>query len=255
MKNFDIKRLGFQTDRNGHNILGLTNEGKELVRELIKKNILIDLAHLSENGIKDVAEIVHEVGPYPLYISHGHFRDIMEKPFSKYEKSTPDWILDLLKETGGMMGLRTGSEATKSFGQVPNDCDGSTKSFAQAYEFGMSKGVPLAFGSDLNGFIQQLRPRFGNDKESCGASGDKKKRKSQQRAQSNPIHKSFDQSGFGHIGQIGDIITELQSFGVDTSVIENSSEIFIQMWEKAHPAQKDFPMLRMPASVETKSAL
>jgi microsomal dipeptidase-like Zn-dependent dipeptidase len=160
-----------------------------------------------------------------------------------------------VKNSGGMIGLRTGSEATKSHGKVPNDCDGSTKSFAQAYEYGISKGIPTAFGSDFNGFIQQLRPRFGGEKESCGATGDKKTRRAQQKLQGDRLHKSFDQSGFGHIGQIGDIIAELQNFGVDTSVIENSSEIFIQMWEKAHPKQTDFPMMRAPASLEMKSAL
>lgn len=47
------------------------------------------------------------------------------------------------------------------------DCDGSTKSFAQAYEYGISKGIPTAFGSDFNGFIQQLRPRFGGEKKAA----------------------------------------------------------------------------------------
>lgn len=250
LKNLDLKRFAFDTDSQGRNKKGLTPEGKELIKAMMEKKMMIDLAHLSQQGIQDVKSMMKDLPyKYPLYISHGHFKEIMEGKFESYEKSSPTWVLDLLKEHHGIFGLRTGAEATKSFGKVPNDCDGSTKSFAQAYEYGMSKGVAMAFGSDLNGFIQQLRPRFGNKDETCGASGDKRRREMQQKVQSGQLGKSFDQSGFGHMGQIGDIVSELKNFGVDTSVIENSSEIYIRMWEKAYPTELiPPPVMRMPAS-------
>ena len=46
---------------------------------------------------------------------------------------------------------------------IANNCQGSSRSVAQAYEFGrQGLKVPMAFGADLNGFIQQTRPRFGD---------------------------------------------------------------------------------------------
>jgi microsomal dipeptidase-like Zn-dependent dipeptidase len=234
LKNYDLKRFDFKKDASGKNKMGLTNEGKELIKKMIAKNMLIDLAHLSEVAIHDTVEILKTTSPnYPLYMSHGHFRDIMVGRFARYEKSSPQWVLEIIKDHNGIFGLRTGAETTKHFGKVPNDCDGSSKSFAQAYEYGKSRGINIALASDLNGFIQQIRPRFGNNRETCGASGDKKRRLAQQKIQTNPLGRSFDQSGLGHIGQLNDLVDELRNFGVDTSELDKSSENFIVMWERA----------------------
>ena len=239
-KNYDRKKLEFKLSPDGKNTLGLTNEGKELIKAMVAKNMLIDLAHLSEEGIHDTENILKKYAPdYPVYISHGHFREIMEGKFAHYEKSSPQWVLDIIRNHHGIFGLRTGAEATKSYGKALNDCDGSTKSFAQTYEFGKSRGVQIAFGSDLNGFIQQIRPRFGNKRETCGASGKKEKRNHQQIMQTEPLGRTFDQSGFGQIGQLGDIIDELKNFGVDTAPLENSSETFITMWERVFKKEKN----------------
>ncbi|MBC7395840.1 MAG: membrane dipeptidase, partial [Bdellovibrionales bacterium] len=200
----------FDLNEEEHNLLGLTDEGKVLVDEMMGMGMLIDLAHLSEKGISDVAEISRRHDGYPLMVSHGHFRDIMSGLFNHYEKSSPGWVIELVRSTGGIFGLRTGAEATKAFGTVPNDCAGSSKSFAQAYEYGSLKyKLPIAFGTDLNGFIQQMRPRFGNNQETCGAEKNKTLRLQQIKLQSSKSGESFDQSGFGHIGQIGSIVREL----------------------------------------------
>ena len=155
--------------------------------------------------------------------------------FSRWEKSSGDWVLDYIRDSGGVFGLRTGPEKTKAYpgSKAPNDCQGTTKSFAQTYQFGVKRGLKVAFGSDLNGFIQQLRPRFGNGDETCGAEEDLGLRTVQQSAQTQALNKRFDQSGFGDISQLQDVVSELKNFDVDTSGLEASSEAFIQMWEKA----------------------
>ena len=236
---FDIKRLGFTRGKDGKNVKGLTQDGRDLIQAMMKKNMLVDMAHMSEKSVVETYQLATQrpEGVYPLYISHGHFRDMMDEgKMDDHEKTTPDWIIELIKNTHGMFGLRTGPEKVKSFGSVPNDCHGSTKSFAQVYQYGDQKlGIPIAFGSDLNGFIQQLRPRFGGNRETCGAASTDKERKRQQKAQSQALGTSFDESGFGHIGQIAEVIRELKNFGVDTSHLENSSEAFIKMWERAYP--------------------
>ncbi len=224
----------FDLDEHEHNRLGLTDEGTDLVNEMMSMGMLIDLAHLSEKGVHAVAELSKQHDDYPLMISHGHFRDVMEGLFGHYEKSSPEWVVELVRKTGGIFGLRTGAEATKSFGTVPNDCAGSSKSFAQAYEYGAMKyKLPIAFGTDLNGFIQQMRPRFGNNQETCGAEKTKRVRTTQIRAQGEKLGERFDESGFGHIGQIGSIVRELKAFGVDTRNLESSTESFLRTWERS----------------------
>jgi microsomal dipeptidase-like Zn-dependent dipeptidase len=238
---FTFWKYGFQTeidpvDLVKKNKLGLTLEGKALLQEMMSRGMLIDLAHESEHAVKDIQAMTLTHGNYPVYMSHGHFRNAMEDgKFSQWEKSSGDWVLDYIKDSGGMFGLRTGPEKTKTYPQskVPNDCQGTTKSFAQTYQYGMSRGVSLAFGSDLNGFIQQLRPRFGNADETCGAQDNAVEKIVEQNAQKQALNKRFDSSGFGDISQLPDVLTELKHFGIDTNGLDHSAEAFIQMWEKA----------------------
>ena len=228
---------GFKTDSATRNQLGLTEDGKELVREMMRRGMLVDMAHLSEQTVKDIIQLSESNHDYPLYISHGHFKEMMDDgKFSVYEKSSLRWVLEAVKKSGGIFGLRTGPEKTKGYAKspVPNDCQGSSKSFAQTYQYGVKDvGVPVAFATDMNGFIQQTRPRFGNSEETCGAERNKAERTRQQLAQKNTLGTPFDQTGLGKISQLGDLMTELKNFGVDTSPLESSAESFLVMWEKA----------------------
>lgn len=242
-------KLGFERDQRGHNVEGLTEEGQALVLGLMKRGWLIDIAHSSEKAVKDTAAIAARFGQegdggYPVYLSHGHFRNMMnDGKFSHYEKSSDDWVLDLVANSGGIFGLRTGPEKTKRYekGVVPNDCQGSTKSFAQTYQYGdREKRLAIAFGSDLNGFIQQTRPRFGGFEETCGAEEDPAEQERQRLAQTGKLGTRFDQSGFGRVDQMADIVQELKNFGVDTTNLESSAENFIRMWERAEKLSRDF---------------
>ncbi len=228
---------GFDLDRNGLNRLGMTMEGRELARAMMEKHMIIDISHMSERAVKDLYEIAKEMNYYPLVLSHGHLRSIMMKKKQKEEKTTPDYIIRMIRETGGIIGLRTGSEQVKTYpaSGVPNDCDGSTKSFAQAYQYGtLGLKVNIAFASDFNGFIQQLRPRFGSQYETCGASGSLTAASKQRKMQTRRVGTPLDYQGFGHIGLEGDIIRELNNFGVNTSALENSAETFIRVWERCY---------------------
>ncbi len=234
-------RFGFQYDENPAtgtqlNRKGLTAEGVAILKEMMKKGMPIDLAHLSEQTVRDIQAITEKNAHYPVYVSHGHLRDAMDDgKFSIWEKSSPSWILEYIKKSGGMFGLRTGPEKTKAFegSPAPNDCFGSSKSFAQTYQIGRAQGLSIAFGSDLNGFIQQTRPRFGNAEETCGAETNPARRKVQQERQSNPLKKRFDQSGYGDISQLPDLMNELKKFRVNTDTLEHSAEAYLKMWERA----------------------
>lgn len=234
----DFKFKSFDTDSDGFNKRGLTREGASLVGEMMNLRMIVDLAHVSERGLHDIVPLLESRAvSYPAFVSHGHDREMMDDEKGEHEKATPPWVFDLIRRTGGMFGVRTGPERVKTFENsvVPNDCDGSSKSFAQVVQsLTKTRGVSIGFGTDFNGFIQQLRPRFGDDKETCGAARTKSARRSQQRVQKNPLGRAYDRTGFGHIGQVADVLAELKNFGVDTSALENSTDRFIRVWEKSY---------------------
>ncbi|WP_141332802.1 membrane dipeptidase [Myxococcus sp. AB025B] len=232
------KTLGFDVDGNCKNTKGLTGEGRALVQAMMDKGMLIDLAHLSEKGIQDAYAVAETNKYYPLYVSHGHFREVMNGKLAENEKTTPAWVVQMLRRTGGMFGLRTAHDETRTYTKsgVENNCQGSTRSFAQAYEFGrQGLKVPMAFGADFNGFIQQTRPRFGeNGACSAGFQAEADAQARQQELQGpGRLGTAFDEAGLAHVGLLPDMVKDLRNLGVNTAGLTGSSETFIRMWERA----------------------
>jgi len=229
--------LGFDVDTECKNVRGLTDEGRELVEEMIDRGMLIDVAHLSEVGIRDLHEISIAHDYYPIYISHGHFREMMSEEKAREEKTTPAWVIEILRETGGMFGLRTAHEEVNDYGPsaVENSCHGSSRSFAQAYDYGrMGLKVAMGTGSDLNGFIQQTRPRFGPDACSASFTQEAQCQARDQRDSGPPrLNRGFDEMGLGHIGLLPDLLDDLDQLGTDTEPLRSSAEDFVGMWERA----------------------
>ena len=234
--------LGFDVDGACRNTKGLTAEGEALLGEMMARGMLIDIAHLSEKGTARAYEIAQANAYYPLYVSHGHFREIMNPDLAKAEKTTPASIVQMLRRTGGIFGLRTTHDETRAYepSGVDNSCHGSTRSFAQAYEYGRrGLKVPMALGSDLNGFIQQTRPRFGGD-GACSATFPREA-KGQAAAQAlagpPPLGTEFDAKGLAHVGLLPDLLNDLDQLGVDTGPLRGSAESFLRMWERAAGAR------------------
>ena len=233
----DTVTLGFDVDSECRNVNGLTDEGKALIEEMIARGMLIDTAHMSERAVQDTYDIAVAHDYYPMYMSHGHFREIMTPDKAKEEKTTPAWVIGMLRETGGMIGLRTAHEETNTYEPSPvaNTCHGSSRSFAQAYDFGrMGLKVPMGLGSDLNGFIQQTRPRFGDS--ACSASFVQEARcQAKVERESGPpaLGTAFDESGMGHMGTVLDLLDDLDQLGTDTAPLRSSANDFVTMWERA----------------------
>jgi microsomal dipeptidase-like Zn-dependent dipeptidase len=229
--------LGFDVDGDCRNTLGLTAEGEELVRAMLDRGMLVDAAHLSEKGVRDLHKLLVARDYYPFYISHGHFREIMPAAKAREEKTTPAWVIELLRETGGMFGIRTGHEELSTYerSSVANTCHGSSRSFAQAYDFArLGLKIAVGLGTDLNGFIQQIRPRFGP--QACSASFPTEAQcqaRDQREAGPAPLGTAFDEAGFGHIGLIPDLLADLEQLGTDTGPLRSSADAFVRMWERA----------------------
>jgi len=234
--------LGFDVDSSCRNVKGLTTEGRALVQALMTKGMLVDIAHMSERSVQDAFAIAQANAYYPLMISHGHFREVMNPDLADDEKTTPAWVVRYLRQTGGMFGLRTAHDETRAYTRsgVANNCQGSTRSVAQAYEFGrQGLKVNMAFGADLNGFIQQTRPRFGSHGACSAGFQAEADAQAYQQTLSGPgrLGTEFDEKGLAHIGLLPDLLRDLRNVGANTAALENSSETFIRMWERATSAR------------------
>jgi microsomal dipeptidase-like Zn-dependent dipeptidase len=255
-------------DSNKHNLKGLTPLGQQMISYMMSKKIIIDLAHISERGFWDTVRKTEANKYYPLHVSHAHYRSIFNKGKQDEKKLSPGMI-NAINRSGGVVGLRTGQERTKTYNQsgVANNCQGSTRSWAQMYMLG-SKGYRLIQGLalDMNGGIEQIRPRFlgsnqwnsdsAKEQWACGADvqrglsatvvGQPEKEKRVARAtsayerarQGGRTYTNFDYVGLAHIGYVKHLFTDMRRVGVDPGQIWDSAEAYVKMWERAHSSSR-----------------
>jgi microsomal dipeptidase-like Zn-dependent dipeptidase len=189
----------------GHmNRLGLTNDGRDYIFELMKKGMIVDVSHMSEQSVNDTYALIGLLlnaqghsectgyGPgraqscdrwaYPLFESHAHFRRLSFQPPaqtkvpallpSEYEVS--DDQLKMLLRTGGAVGPFVAEEPTDPAlaEAAKNDCGGSSKGFLQSFRYALEgmKGDGVGLATDFT-FIPSVSPRFGPN--ACWAASSK----------------------------------------------------------------------------------
>jgi membrane dipeptidase len=123
------------TDKPAHN--GLTDYGKEIVREMNKQNILVDISHVSDKTFYDALE----VSKAPLIASHSSCRAICNHP-----RDMTDDMIKALAAKGGVIQINY----EKSF---------IDEAYRQAQEK-VSGGVVALF--------DQLKKECGDDEECLG---------------------------------------------------------------------------------------
>jgi microsomal dipeptidase-like Zn-dependent dipeptidase len=206
---------------------GLTAEGDTLVRAMMDRGMLVDVAHLSRKSFADAYNISQQRGYYPLLYSHAHMWDTISPAEKRHEKYIRESEIHQIGNTGGMVGLRTGPESTVTYGfSVANRCQGTARSFAQSLMYAVDHGLNVGFGADLNGFIKQLKPRYdpvgcNQDYSQIAASGG-----------ANDLH----WNGFAHVGLFPALMNDLRAVGVPAYYMDElnrSAENFLRMWERS----------------------
>ena len=77
-------------------VKGLTEEGMELIREIEKLGMVIDLSHTNYMTFEEIIDIVHK----PVIVSHGNCKGIYN-----HVRNYTDKQLLQIKETGGVIGI------------------------------------------------------------------------------------------------------------------------------------------------------
>lgn len=192
--------------------------GRELMRELMNRGMLIDVDHMSRHSVDDTLALARSRpgarAPYPLIAGHVQPFEIHHQELGapsqagRHERMRTLDQLRKIRADGGMIAVMTkddvqdtGARNTKlstywddpRYGEpVADNCRHSSKSFAQAYQYAVdTMGAPVALGTDFNGIAGHIGPRFGGD--ACGrVVGDQLAQLS-----SSPVSYPFHEPGFG----------------------------------------------------------
>lgn len=89
-------QLGYPNFKFEHKDEGLTEFGMQVVEEMNKLGMLIDVSHLSDAGFYDVARLSKQ----PFLATHSNARACTDHP-----RNLTDEMIKLLAEKGGIMGL------------------------------------------------------------------------------------------------------------------------------------------------------
>jgi hypothetical protein len=137
----------------GHrNMLGLTNAGAQLIKELMKRGMIVDIDHMSQKSADSTLDIAESFG-YPIMSGHAGIRGWQG---ASAENSRTPLQLQRISRLHGMFGLGT---------------DGVySRAWAQAYQLAILKmgylnpaianyqNGAVAFGTDLNGLVKGPMP-------------------------------------------------------------------------------------------------
>ena len=200
---------------------GLTDLGDFLIREMMKRGMILEIDHFPRRAYKRVFEILEE-NDYPAAGTHGLDND------------------GRLYALGGVS--KTGFGRCRNPDQAATMDDGFQERVRRIAENG---GFPaIGFGFDLNGFAGAPGPRFGPNSR-CSA------------PQSGPIEYpfasyagdvtfsqprlgnrvlDFNTEGLVHIGLLPELIQDVRGDGVTDGELEplfKSAEAYIRMWEKS----------------------
>ena len=118
---------------------GLSNFGKQAVKELEKQNIIIDVSHLNDHGFEDLLEIAEK----PFVATHSNARAVC----SHKRNLTDDMIAEMVKR-GCLIGLNYYTEFICEGGNVAG-LDDLYRHVSHFAELGAMKN--LALGSDFDG--------------------------------------------------------------------------------------------------------
>jgi len=200
---------------------GLTDLGRFLIDELMRRGMIIEVDHLPQRSYEETFEIL-EQNDYPAAGTHGTNNRGKIYELGGVSKFNFDVCADPDNPGSRAEDLNDDLELIREAG---------------AYE---AEG----FGFDLNGFAGAPGPRFGEDSD-CEA------------PQENPVEYPFDSYGGGvtftqpqlgertpdfnteglvHIGMIPELIQDVQNTGVTEQELEplfRSAEGYLRMWEKA----------------------
>ncbi len=237
------------------NATGLTTPGQTLLTELMRRKLIIDVDHMSDQATQATV-VAAESANYPLIAGHTGFNALSISPHSSHEANLDDATLARIRALGGLVSvnIRQGAvgetaefdAAAHGLTPVAHDCDESVTAFAQAYCHAVAQmqGLPVGIGTDFNGLNGLPPPRFGA--AACKGAGPgtgpmvsypftDRRGVTFNRQVSGARTFDINFTGVAHAGMLPDFIQELRTVGLSDSELQplyESADRYLEMWEK-----------------------
>lgn len=123
---------------------GLTERGRELVRECNRLGVLVDLSHLNERGFWDVAALTDA----PLVASHSNAHALCPS-----SRNLTDRQLDAIRDSDGLVGVNFAVSFLRQDGAANKDTPLATVADHVDYLVGRLGIDRVGFGSDFDGAV------------------------------------------------------------------------------------------------------
>lgn len=252
----DGSGFGYEYRTGRRNVLGLTALGKTLIREMIKRGMIIDVDHMSARARADTLDIC-EAENYPVVSGHTGFVELC-RGSKRHEGQLLPEEADRIQRLGGMISVivRQGDLdeiiTWEGPGQpvIPHTSGNTSNTLVQAYLYAVAKmhGGPVGLGTDFNGFAGLPGPRFGPEASPGGHRGPEPNDRiaSPFRAAATGTeldlsvagNKTFDfnDDGLAHVGLLPDLIADFEQMGLtehDLDPLLNSAEGYATVWNTA----------------------
>ena len=199
---------------------GLSPRGVDLVGALVDAGVVIDLAHASPATFDGLLDVVNERGGAPVY-THVVAQAVRGEP-----AEVTDDQLRRIYAVGGLVGVTANHRSISPKPALEDPpagyCRGSVDDLRLQWDHvvGVVPGQPVAWGSDFQGGVTHIRPKYGplgcTDARPDGAA-----------------LSAFDTLGLAHAGLVPPMFGELVAGGSDRGPLDASAERFLQSWERA----------------------
>lgn len=232
----EFEKLGYPVFQGHKNSRGLV---KSELLKLMKKGILIDLAHMSEASQDDALELAQEYD-YPVMNSHTGLR--RDGEYATSERDMKHSHAARMAKLGGVIGL-----GTKAVGSQP--VGNWVESYCEAFRVMGGRGVAL--GTDFNGFDTQIP--FSEKAIDYPIRVPSQCSERMNGPKLNPLPKyqigtrcyDFEKDGLAHYGMLPDFIQAISQDSqlkiTDIEQLFRTAEATIQMWEKVEAAARNIP--------------
>ena len=201
------------------NFKGMSEKGRWLLKELIKRQVWIDLTHGSDLFVAEAIKML-QTANQPLLFTHTALRK-----YYKAERGIAQWMIDEVKSLGGFIGLVPSEEMILETNTTTTTCpkgcmtcgQGVRALSTQYLELSTAIGKDnVALGQDFNGGI----PHLGPDNCSKSTLIDEK-------------------SGYFNFSQDKELHNKAKEIHPDISLFsESSAKTFLKLWTKVRNSSK-----------------
>ncbi len=204
---------GCRKERSAPVARGLTAAGRAAIVRLADAGVIVDLAHLSRAALSDALGILESRGVPPVY-THVTALAVRDDP-----TAMSDTEARRLTAAGGLMGVTANLGHMPPRPAVPGNCRGSLDDFRVHWDHfvDLVGGGPLGWGSDFQGGVDHLRPRFGP--RGC--------------APAPPGATALDTLGLARADLVEPMFQALAAAGSDRRPLDASAERFLELWAVA----------------------